>query len=137
MLVRGLQENIVSKQTSPNCNRYNSYYTTGKHHNYTLFCTCTLFYTVATHINYIGIHSTRHRIYVYRAERDQKTIPCDFYFILAGGWQFVYIGGNFSNPVSVTIPDGGSPERPSSACLFFLSRSLRFDKRLGSDVKCC
>lgn len=30
-------------------------------------------------------------------------IPCDFYLGLAGGWRFVYMDGNFSNPVSVTL----------------------------------
>lgn len=137
---------LVSKQTSLNtiltCHGlYTTHLYIYENTTTTLpFCICTLFYTVATHINYIGIYTqwyNAHRMYVYNTTQSEtrKTIPCDFYFILAGGWQFVYIGGNFSNPVSVTTPDGGSPERPSSVSSLF--SSLRFDKRLRSNVKCC
>jgi len=60
------------------------------------FCIGTLLYV----ITYTDIRSTGE----YRVERNRKiSIPCDFYFILAGGWQFVYIGSNFSNPVSATL----------------------------------
>jgi len=62
------------------------------------FCIGTLLYVV-TYTD-ILVRSTTE----YRVERNRKiSIPCDFYFILAGGWQFVYIGSNFSNPVSVTL----------------------------------
>jgi len=125
---------IVSKQTILKCSSYTCctyIYTDEKHNNYfALLYSYTLFYTVVAHINYIGtyIHNHTTRVeymcrYHAERERDQKTIPCDFYVISAGGWQFVYIGGNFSNPVSVTIPDGGSPERPSSVFPFFFSLS--------------
>lgn len=73
----GSGENIVSKQTILTCYDYTYYtiYIQLENTKTTLpFCIYTLCYTVATHINYIGIHNIQHKqnICVSRRERPEN-----------------------------------------------------------------
>jgi len=89
--LEGSEEDIVSKQTILTCHSYThcTIYTTENTKTTLPFCIYTLCYTVATHINYIGIHNNITQAeYMCTTQRETRK---PFRVISTSFWQ---VGGN-------------------------------------------